>query len=316
MGVKVKVVKDHKTQKEVTVRDCENGYEGEYQCKTHNCEALMSFVPKHEQRRLGKVVQVSSFFKLKKGEIHAYGVCPYNTLGSVEIIAKDSDKNILKSIGENKYEFSLQVLHKPESNKETSPANDLDNNQNKTPSRTKKYIRKGTSSSYIKTLNQILTLRSQIDDNNELSQLVTLDYRGKKIKWNKFFFEVESYDAAYSIVERHKANYPMCFQGIISKSIPSNDSFRYEKLKVYSPYIELVDDVTPIPSLELIIADKNLDPKEFPEGTHVLAYGSIHIGSGMWVPPEEKESIQPKKIMFHNMSIWINHTAQVRKILP
>ncbi|WP_289118103.1 hypothetical protein [uncultured Idiomarina sp.] len=317
MGVKVNKVKDKRTLEEVTVEDCMGGYDGEYVCHVNGCDAEMSFVHSYEQRRLDKVITVPSFFKLKQNQKHSYEFCPYNTEGAVKVIARDSDPNVLRSLDNNKYEFSLQILHKPEfSETETGPINDSIESLNKKSPKGKVYTRKGTASSYLKVLNQVLALRAKLEEDSELASLIVLNYRGKKVKWSDFYFEEEQYISAYKLVEDKKEQYPMCFQGVISKLIRPTEKFKYWKIKLHSPFYELIDKVTPIPSIELIIADKGLDLSEYSEGQRLLAYGVIKTSVGEWVPPKERDEKEPKKIKFLNMSLWINHHEQIADLKP
>jgi hypothetical protein len=317
LGVKVKKVKDKKTQEEVTVEDCEGGYDGEYVCHVNGCDAYMSFVHSYEQRRLERVITVPSFFKLKQNHKHSYKFCPYNTEGAVEVIARDSDPDVLRSLDDNKYEFSLQILHKPErSETTTEPRDGSIEYPSKKRLKGKTYTRKGTAPSYIKVLQQVLALRSELEEDNELASLIVLNYRGKKIKWDAFYFEEDQYISAYKLVENKKQKHPMCFQGVVSKLIPPTEKFKYWKIKLHSPYYELVDKVTPIPSIELVIADKELDPSEYTEGQRILAYGVVKTSVGEWVPPKERDKKEPKKIKFLNMSLWINHLEQIASLSP
>jgi hypothetical protein len=317
LGVKVNRVKDKKTHCDVTVEDCEGGYDGEYICHVNGCNAEMSFVYSYEQRRLEKVITVPSFFKLKQNQKHSYKLCPYNTEGAVEVIARDSEPNVLRSLDDNKYEFSLQILHKPElsENKGGSTKKTI-SPLNKKILKGKTYTKKGTASSYIKVLNQVLTLRSKLEENSELASLIVLNYRGKKVKWSNFYFEEEQYISAYNLIEDKKVQYPMCFDGVISKLIGPTEKFKYWKIKLHSPFYELLDNVTPIPSIELIVADKGLDLSGYSEGQRLLAYGVVKTSVSEWVPPKEKDEKEPKKIKFLNMSLWINHHEQIFVLKP
>jgi len=315
LGVKINTVKDKNTGKEITVKDCEKGHDGEYVCKTDGCNAQMSFVRAHEKRRLDKTIEIPSFFKLKPNEKHSYKICPYNTKGAVEIIARDSDSNILKSIEDEKYEFNLQVLHKENNPQKKVTEVDSKSSVNESSARKGKvYTRSGTASSYIKTLTQILTLRAQLEDNNELASLITLTYKNSKIKWSNFYFEIDDYIRAYEITKNSKISYPTCFHGVISKATSPSEKFKYAKFKLHSPYIELEGKLTDIPCLEFIIADDSLDPNDLPVGAEVLVYGVIKASSGDWVPPEQRELNDPKSIRFLNMSAWINHAEQIAKL--
>jgi len=315
LGVKISTVKDKNTGKAITVKDCEKGHDGEYICKTDGCNAQMSFVKAHEKRRLDKTIEISSFFKLKSNEKHSYKICPYNTKGAVEIIARDSDSNILKAIDNEKYEFSLQVLHKVNNTQEKRTEVDSKSSANEcSAQKGKAYTRSGTASSYIKTLTQILTLRAQLEDNQELASLITLTYKKSKIKWSNFYFDIDDYIGAYEITKNSKISYPMCFHGVVSKTVPPSEKFKYAKFTLHSPYIELESELTDIPSLEFIIADDSLDLNNLPVGAEVLVYGVIKVSSGNWIPPEQKELDNPKSIRFLNMRAWINHAEQIAKL--
>jgi len=315
LGVKISTVKDKSTGNQITVKDCEKGHDGKYICKTDGCNAKMSFVKAHEKRRLDKTIEIPSFFKLKSNEKHAYKVCPYNTKGAVEIIARNSDSNVLKAIENEKYQFNLQVLHKENNTQKKSTEVESKTGVNESSVRKGKvYTRSGTASSYIKTLTQILTLRAQLENNKELASLITLTYKNAKIKWSNFYFEVDDYINAYEIAKKSTINYPMCFHGVISKVVSPSEKFKYTKLKLHSPHIELEGESTDIPSLEFIIADDSLDLDELSTGTEVLVYGVIKASSGDWVPPEQRELDDPRSIRFLNMSAWVNHAEQIAKL--
>jgi hypothetical protein len=315
MGVKISSVKDKATAQEITVKDCEGGYTGEYVCKTDGCSANMSFVKYHEQRRHNKTIVIPSFFKLKPNEKHAYRICPFNTRGAVEIIARESDSNILRSIDNNKYEFNLQVLHRENKRQSLNATNKHNSEINNSRDRkSKTYTRKGTASSYIKTLTQILTLRARLEENNELASLVTLTYQQSKVKWSDFYFEIDNYVNAYEKAKSLKAKYPMCFHGIVSKSIAPSKNFKYHKFKLHSPYVELKNKVNLIPSIEFIISDESLDIESISPGAEILVYGMANTSTGDWIPPDEKGLEYSKALRFLNMQIWINHAEQIAKL--
>lgn len=312
MGVKIKAVRDKTTQKIVTATDCENGYQGEYICKTPSCNADMSFVRTYEQRRHNKTIVVPSFFKLKPFEQHDYNSCAFNTQGAVEIIARESDSDVLKALNNKKFEFSLQVLHKE---KHQLPVDKKDTNiHHKTGSddrKTKTYTNKGTAPSYIKALKQILTLRAQLEDNEELANIVTLKYQGQAIKWAQFYFEVDDYFEAYRISGSKRTAHPMCFHGVVSRVFSATPSFPYTKFKLHSPYSKMLNAVTEIPSVEIIIAEQLIGTDEIQIGAEILVYGLVKVSEGLWIPPEEKSKQDPKKINFLNMQIWVNHKEQI-----
>ena len=109
MGIKISKVRDSKTLAEITTTDCENSHIGEYICPIENCHAQMSFVASHERRLHEKTITINAYFKLKKNQQHNGELCPYNTLGAVNIIARDSNCNLLTALDDNVVppEFSL-----------------------------------------------------------------------------------------------------------------------------------------------------------------------------------------------------------------
>ena len=314
MGVKIGKVRDKKTLKEISVADCENGYEGVYICLTTGFSAEMSFVHSYEQRRFEKVIEVSSFFKLKPKEQHSYEECPFNTRGALEIIARDSDPDVLKALESDRYEFSLQVLHQQQNSQKEGERGARHAKNGQGSPKGKRYIRKGTATSYIRALTQILTLRAKLEGNEELSSILRLDYRGKKIKWNDFYFEEDRYYLAYRVAENTKPPHPVCFHGVISKTVPPTEKFKYPKIKLHSPYVDLDNKITPLPSIELVVADDALELSSYSENQEVLVYGVVKTSSREWIPSEQRDSAKPKKIRFLNMSIWINHVEQIVNI--
>lgn len=314
MGVKISKVREKNKGTVITVRDCEKGFEGDYVCLTQGCGALMSFVPAYEQRRHEKVIQVPSFFKLRANERHRYGVCPFNTKGTIEVIARESDSNIVKALENGKHQLSLQILHKPftESVRNSSNLNPSADLIGK-PKKTKTYASKGTAPSYIKALNQILILRAKLEDNKELASLLTLTYRSKKIKWNNFYFEVDDYFRAFEIAKKMEKPYPMCFHGVVSKVNPPTAKFNRSTIKAYGPYIEMDGVETKAPSLEFPVRDDKLDLTLFEPGTDFLVYGSpsVEESKNIWIPPSQRDEKKPQGLRFLGIKVWINHSAQI-----
>lgn len=310
MGIKVNNVLDKHTFREVNVK---NGYHGDFICKTKNCNADMIFVKEHEKRKLEKTVFVSSFFKLKSNKNPHDENCPFNTKGITKVIARDSDSNILKSLDENKYEFNLQILHKPT---KKTPSIELTDNENHSNAHTKRkntqYVNKDTASSYIKTLKSILELRAKVEEENELASIVTLKYNSKKIYWNKFFFNHTQYIEAYKLNQNSTIEYPICIHGKVSKVINKNDKFKFDKIKLHAPYIELSSVITEMPSIELLISSEDVELDKFKNDTEILVYGKAQFSiSQLWTPQEEIEQKEPKKVQFLKIEFWINYNEQI-----
>jgi hypothetical protein len=311
MGIKVSKVVDINTGKKVSVEDCENGYIGEYGCFNSNCAARMTFVGTYEQRRFDKTIVVPSFFKLKSHEVHSDN-CSFNTKGQVDIIVRDSDSDVIRALDEGKYEFNLQILHNPKksallpSTVDTTP----DGDKTKTP-KGKRFIRNGKATSYLNTVQQILTLRASIEAEKDLAKLIYLKYQGKKIQWNKFYFEPEEYLGASHLLTKVKKKYPLCFHGNIRSITSPTDKFPYATIKLHSPYASMVGKITPLSSINLIIKDKNIFISDLVINDEILVYGNCYVKETDWIPEHQKKEVEPNKYRFHNITVDVNYVEQV-----
>ncbi|HCA27322.1 MAG TPA: hypothetical protein DEP05_06735 [Betaproteobacteria bacterium] len=121
---------------------------------------------------------------------------------------------------------------------------------------------------------------------------------------------------AYQNIKNSKTPYPICLHGVISKITSATKDFKYPKIKLHSPYVELRNGKTPVRSIELLIADEKFDLNEFAEDQEILVYGLIKIPSSSkeWIPSGERDKEEPKKIIFLNMNVWINHNRQIAKL--
>lgn len=313
MGVKVSRVLDKNTREPITITDCENGYSGNYICPTEGCGADMSFVPSFEKRLLDKnnkekTIVISSFFRLFRNQQHSEG-CPYNTKSAVTIIARSSDSNVLKSLDNGKYEFSLQIVHRPTAHQSgegvKQPAGGLPGRRVKTTT----YQNKGTATSYIKTLNQILSLRAKLESNSDLEQFVKLTFEGMKIPWNEFYFETAGYINACRILASTVRKYPMCLHGW-GKSISKPDGLKYPVIKLKSPYRRTTDGIKEIPVATVNVSDPNFKLSSLSEGDEILIYGKVAFSRAetLWSPKGDQDG---DKIQFLNMVIWLNNKRQV-----
>jgi hypothetical protein len=308
MGVKMNKARDYFSPDTiVTTKDCDRECVSKYICVTDNCYAKLSFMPRHERRYVEKVIEVSSFFKLKKGETHELGLCPYNTLGVVEIIAKDSDPDIIRSLSDKKYEFSLQILHLFDKQNKNIKDSILDTKSAAHPlSKQKKYVRKGRLSTYINKLHQILKLRSEVESNRDLSQILYFNYSGRKVAWKNFYFEVGDYSNAFKNIVQKNKKHPVCIHGRVNKVHAPTEKFNYYSVKLLCPRVDSNNDTKVIPSVNLIFPEHSIC-SEIISGCELLAYGIVTGDeSGPWSPPNEN-----KAIIFQNIKMWINHQEQI-----
>ncbi|MBJ8480453.1 hypothetical protein I6M70_13885 [Acinetobacter pittii] len=308
MGIKVNKVRDKKNLYELTVNDCDQGYNSDYICRTENCNANMSFIKSHEKRLFDKVIKVPSFFKLKNGNKHSE-FCPYDTQGAIEIICRNSDSNVLNSLNNKKFEFSLQILHNPKNeNGESNTIDEAGNHGGDEKKLGKKYSSSGSLSNYINTLKQILVLRNKLEEDNNISEFLMLNYRGEKIKWNNFYFSEKNYIDAFTLGYLKKISYPICFEGVVKSIKEPTDNFKNYSIKFYSPHIEsLEENITEIPVVEIILKPEDYDKINISNGSSLLVYGlsSFKPSSEPWVSKENK------KYKFFNISLWIKTIHQI-----
>lgn len=310
MSVKINKVRDAVTLKQVTTQECTEGYSSSYICITENCNALMSFNPRHERRLETKTIVIEPYFKLKKGQEHTYGICPYNIQGSVDIIAKDSDNNLIKSLDNKKYDFTLQILHTPEHNKQntkTISSTDLVSSSSNT---IRQYATRGVAPTYINTLQKILKLRSILEENNDLAPFIELKYRAESISWSKFYFDENNQNNMFNFIKKKQITYPICICGTVSKIASKTEKFPYNKIILDSPEIEPENETPNRLSIELILANDQTKLENYSNDQQLLAYGITNITNNLWVSPNNPNH----KINYFCISIWINHKAQLMAV--
>lgn len=311
MGIKISNVNDKHTHKSISVKDCENGYTGAYVCSGTKCQAEMTFVRSYEQRRFKKTIVVPSFFKLKPHQEHSES-CPYNTKGQLKIIARDSDNNVIKSLENGKYEFSLQILHSPKLTPENKPSSTstTSNNNNKSPSG-KQFIKRGRAISYLNTVRQILTLRAKIEQENELSSIIKLRYQNRNIVWKNFYFDNDHYMDAYSCLAKTQSSYPVCFHGHVKEIIDKTNEFPFYKIKLHSPHPSNNEETTRLPSITINIFDHQMDIANISQNDEILVYGNCLINEVDWEYPNKNDTSKPRKYRFYNITIGAYYSEQI-----
>lgn len=308
MGIKIGKVKDKNNLRVITTEDCDQGYNSEYICITENCLANMIFTRRHEKRLLDKVVEVPSFFRLKNGSKHIQD-CPYDTRGAIEVICRDSDSNILKSLDNQKFEFSLQVLHNPENKTiENSIINSYLKNNSNGKKLNKNYNSSGSLSSYIKTLKQILLLRNKLEEDNNISETLLLNYRGTRIKWSCFYFSEKNYIDAFNLGILKKISYPICFEGVVKSVKEPTDKFNFYSIVLFSPYKEGLGDINEVPVVSIIMKPDDYVKTNIFSNKSLLIYGvpKFKQSDNNWISRRDN-----KKYKFLNISMWVENIKQI-----
>lgn len=190
--------------------------------------------------------------------------CPYNAKQQMEIIAKDSDDNVVKSIGSNKYELRLNMLYEAVS----KPNSRIHDNSNlRIHPVEKNYIKQGNLDSYLSTINKIIQLRNLLEeeeDYKDLTSLVKIKHQGKEISWNNFYYEPDRYKDAFEFISRGEV--PICLVGTISKIVPLDDRFAIN-LVAGKSYKE--DNKNYIPMVSIYLDEKLKDKLNLGKGDHI-----------------------------------------------
>lgn len=280
-------------------------------CESEGCNAAVSFVTSHKRQYGDKTRIIKAYFKLKNSDNnHDPDKCKFNTHGQLKLIARDSD-DILESINNDKYIFRLNLLTNAMRSKNTSISSDSGNepvpNQNE-----KKYVNSGKTTSYLSTMKRILRLHTEIENDRELKDLVTLKLGDKEIKWTNFYYETERFRQCFNYVERNGVSHPICLQGRIKSLSDPKDKFPYYTINLAIPWVNKEDDdkVRRIPSVSLVIYNQELVTKikeKMENGQDEIAvYSHLKINKSDIF---EKDN-QPKQ-QFLNIIGSINHEQQV-----
>lgn len=143
------------------------------------------------------------------------------------------------------------VARKEQVDNERKSSLDADENKPKN----KEYENNGKISSYLSTMNKILLLRSEIEENKELSTLVQLEFDTENISWNKFYYSADEHIKCFKYVSGNNIKHPVCIEGKIKVIKEPNENFKYHSVVLTRPYIDKVDadGFKRIPSVEVVV---------------------------------------------------------------
>lgn len=210
---------------------------GKIYCSSVGCNTELSFVRRHNRKYQSKTIEIAPCFRLKKHHLHVVG-CKYNIEGQLDLIAKLSESEIFEALGKSNYEFRLHVLLKALRVLDEDRIHELVKKWGASFNQNKSYANKGSLTNYLRTLGQILELKNYCEEDEQLGNLVVLNYHGKRVKWLDFYYDEKNLSL---LVETH---------GVGSVEIPlaiSGHIYSVKKLEVvkdchvvelYSPEIK------------------------------------------------------------------------------
>lgn len=233
-------------------------------CEDASCRTPVTYVNQHFRQISGIKVSVGPYFRLKSKDSSHSETCSYNLSQQIEIIARKSNTSIVKNLKTGNYHFRLNLVHTSMKNANSSKTSDAtDDNDKSSNRRAKKYINQGVLCPYISSMKKILALRSQLESNEDLKSLITLEYqlansdRVFKINWEDFYFTMDTYDRCYRYIQMRDFDHFICVEGQIKDIYTPTEKFPYYSIHLCSPWIkERENGFLNIPAISITIKDK------------------------------------------------------------
>ncbi|MDT4811005.1 hypothetical protein FQZ97_439310 [compost metagenome] len=264
-------------------------------CHSTGCQAEISFVKRHDRQFADQTIEVAPSYRLKKSAVH-HPECIYNLNGRLQVVARSSDSDVFEAFSQAQYEFRLHVLLK-EYWETTKQEYDQKAKAPGPTTQEKDFANRGRLSSYLKTLKQILELRNLCNGNEELKEVITLNFKGKKIPWSKFFFDHRNLHYFLRCYPADSYTIPLAINGHIRQIEPPTGNLKYHTVKLSSPYVAAdVNNVIKKPMPQIVVTD--------PSVAEELVSGDEYIFFGVWKPSLSRN--------IRRNIIWENQKIEMR----
>lgn len=222
MGLKMKKAKFE--GHEIKTSDFKEFMRGNLYCIY--CNTPVTYVAAYIKKQGDKDISVSPYFRLKnkKSNPHKSG-CKYITSNVVKEIFADVSDEGLATFQNNKYIARLHII--TESLEKRKKGTESNGNENSHFEKSeKKYIKNNEQPAYLNTIKKIVELKESLDDDKELSDLVSLQIynenkqRYDEIEWKDFYvdYNLKQYEHIYCLIDEGKAFHPICFSGVIKNA--------------------------------------------------------------------------------------------------
>lgn len=274
MGLRMSKAYSNRLKRDVTIDEAiKKTIKDELFCSNEKCRIPLTFVEPFTR----KSSIVNGYFR-RKGTVEHSDECNYNTFGQINIAARDSE-GALTSIDNKKYSLRLNLISTAIKNsaslKVQKESNSIIENK-KTPS--KDYISSGKISSYLSTMKKIMQIKSKIEDEKELRNLLEIQLGNKTIKWTEFYFEFNEYEKCFEKINTNKINYPICIEGEIKKFEKATENFPLHSIKLKLRLLEQVQkDIKRYVAVSILLDDdllfENLK-KEYENGKKYVSFCS------------------------------------------
>ncbi|WP_260288500.1 hypothetical protein [Peribacillus aracenensis] len=280
------------------------------------CSKGLIFRKSGKRKLENRTIDISPYFYLEKGIEHGPG-CRYNTFGQIEIIARQplALTDFMEKKKENQMAIRLQVVKKAMAEPPEDGEGGTADPKGKGDAQNKKYKNSGSMAPYLSRMKDIMVLRSRMEENKDIKKYLKLEYGKKTISWDKFYFGPEYkgfLELSKYFRNKQAPKHPVCVEGIIKeyKKVQKKRGGYFYSFLLEKPFIEDTDTegYHHIPSVSLNIDAEHERLVNYMKDNYqkhvkqVVAYGD---------PYAEVKPSEAQKIKYHNISIWINRTAQV-----
>ena len=277
---------------------------GKLFCLSPSCNAQLSFVKRHDRKYLSKTVEIAPCFRLKRYEEHSL-LCKYNIGGQLNIIAKSSDSEVFSAIEKSKFEFRLHVLLKALWEMSKSQIESKGKSWGSTGDKNKSFANSGKLTNYLRTLKQILELRTLCEDNKELKSLVTLNYKGNKINWEHFYFDHENLTSFVKNYGINKPTFPLAICGFIHEIRKStNPKFPFTVVELFSPFVAPDKTGTIRKPIPQIILKKDFLVKHIDPTKEYIFFGQWEVRENITKGRNENSD---NRWIFENIEMYIEN---------
>lgn len=287
MGIKMSWARYNGQKIKISEYDANKVY-GNLKC--YYCNAELSFVNSHERDLGERKIIIQKYFRLKRGEEHEEG-CKYTVDGAVLNIYASCADDELMSKRDNKYVVRLMLISKDVAKNESKKLADESGHGK----RQHNYISSGKKIAYLFTMNQIMKLRTLVDDNSDLENKINLQcYDGNDVpylvSWKDFYYDSENendFSRLLRYLTNKKVYHPICVVGYI-KSISEYKTGRFcIKLETIS------DEGNERIAVEIYFENNQIyeqfkDKKDF----KIITYASFKFYSNKtWIAPDGEKFI-------------------------
>ncbi|MEW9095384.1 MAG: hypothetical protein AB2417_09915 [Clostridiaceae bacterium] len=308
MGIKMKIA-SYKG-KEVNLSDIKNYMKGNLKCIV--CGVDVTYTKPYKRRCGEKEIDVAGYFRIANEEHNLK--CKYNTLGEIKrILADIPDKGLVSEVENNKFIVKLNLVSdKIKEQKEISNGSYLNSEVNSELKSKKIYEAGKRISAYLSTMQKIIRLRDEVDNNSDLSSNLQLEYynnikrENEAVRWSNFYYEYNNendfkdYIKAYKYLSKRRYH-PVCFEGIIKYINNPNDKFNKYSISFYDVSYSDENNKKFKIILQLhMINDDIIQNLNLNKNNRILVYGNFRT--------YEREA---KGIVYQNIIADIYHKNQI-----